>query len=143
VSERLLFTCTQNAVRSVIAEALFRQLACASDYEIQSCGVTEGAADGYAIAVMLECGMDISAHESQSFSAFSPDDFDRIISFSAEAHDKASSWAGPDCKTELWEVRPPELNEQRREETLASYRQLREDIARRLEEEFGAFVQKT
>ena len=143
MSERLLFTCTQNAVRSVIAEALFGQLVCASDYQISSCGVIEGAADGYAIAVMLEMGVDISAHEAQSFDSLSPADFDRIISFSAEANDSATRWACEGCKTELWAVHPPRLDERAREATLESYRALRDEIAAKLEANFGAFTQKT
>lgn len=143
MSERLLFTCTQNAVRSVIAEALFGQLVCASDYQISSCGVIEGAADGYAIAVMLEMGVDISAHEAQSFDSLSPADFDRIISFSAEAHNSATRWACEGCKTELLAVHPPRLDERAREATLESYRALRDEIAAKLEANFGAFAQKT
>lgn len=143
MSERLLFTCTQNAVRSVIAEALFRQLVCASDFQVSSCGVIEGAADGYAIAVMMEQGVDISAHEARSFDSLLAEEFDRIISFSAEAHDKAERWAHSGCKTELWEVRPPHLEERAREATLESYRALRDEIAAKLEANFGPFVQKT
>lgn len=143
MSERLLFTCTQNAVRSVIAEALFQQLVCASDYQISSCGVIEGATDGYAIAVMMEQGIDVSAHEARSFDSLSALEFDRIISFSAEAHDKAERWARAGCATELWEVRPPHLDERAREATLESYRALRDEIAAKLEANFGTFVQKT
>ena len=143
MSERLLFTCTQNAVRSVIAEALFGQLACSSDYQVSSCGVIEGAADGYAIAVMLEMGVDVSSHEARSFDSLSSVDFDRIISFSNEAHDRAVRWAGKRCKTELWAVLPPHLDERAREVTLESYRVLRDEIAAKLEANFGAFVQKT
>ena len=143
MSERLLFTCTQNAVRSVIAEALFQQLVCASDYQISSCGVIEGATDGYAIAVMMEQGIDVSAHEARSFDSLSALEFDRIISFSAEAHDKAERWARAGCATEFWEVRPPHLDERAREATLESYRALRDEIAAKLEANFGPFVQKT
>ncbi len=75
--------------------------------------------------------------------AFLAQEFDRIISFSAEAHDKAERWAQPGCKTELWEVRPPHLDERARETTLESYRSLRDEIAAKLEANFGPFVQKT
>ena len=143
MSERLLFTCTQNAVRSVIAEALFGQLTCSSDYQVSSCGVIEGAADGYAIAVMQEMGVDVSTHEARSFDSLSPSDFDRIISFSAEAHESAVRWASKGCKTELWAVHPPHLDERARETTLQSYRVLRDEIAAKLKANFGAFVQKT
>lgn len=143
MSERLLFTCTQNAVRSVIAEALFGQLSCSSDYHVSSCGVIEGVADGYAMAVMLEMGVDVSMHEARSFDSLSPFDFDRIISFSAEAHDIAVRWAGEGCKTELWAIHPPDLDERAREATLQSYRALRDEIAAKLEANFGAFAQKT
>ena len=143
MSERLLFTCTQNAVRSVIAEALFQQLVCASDYQVSSCGVIEGASDGYAIAVMMELRVDVSAHEARAFDSLLAAEFDRIISFSAEAHDTAERWAQAGCKTELWEVRPPHLDERAREATLESYRVLRNEIAAKLEANFGPFVQKT
>ena len=143
MSERLLFTCTQNAVRSVIAEALFQQLVCASDYQVSSCGVIEGASDGYAIAVMMELGVDVSAQEARAFDSLLAAEFDRIISFSAEAHDTAERWAQAGCRTELWEVRPPHLDERAREATLESYRILRDEIAAKLEANFGPFVQKT
>jgi len=141
--KRLLFTCTQNAVRSVIAEALFSQLACAADYTVSSCGVIEGAADGYAIAVMKEAGIDISLHQSQTFEQLSASDFDLIISFSAEAQEQAVNWAAGNTGTLFWEVAPPLIDERSRDQTLESYRRLRDDIAARLRAQFGPFAQKT
>jgi protein-tyrosine-phosphatase len=105
--------------------------------------VIEGAADGYAIAVMQEMGVDVSTHEARSFDSLFPSDFDRIISFSAEAHESAVRWASKGCKTELWVVHPPHLDERAREATLESYRELRDQIAAKLKANFGAFVQKT
>ena len=87
--------------------------------------------------------MDVSTHEARSFESLSAREFDWIISFSAEAHDKAEHWAQPGCKTELWEVRPPHLDERARETTLESYRSLRDEIATKLEANFGLFAQKT
>ncbi len=141
--KRVLFSCTQNAVRSVIAEALFGQLDCAADYRVASCGVIEGAADGYAITVMAEMGIDIEDHKSQSFDAFSAEDFDLIISFSAEANDVARKWARSNAHTQFWEVEPPKIDERSRENTLISYRNLRDQIASLLEANFGPFKQKT
>ena len=136
MAERLLFTCTQNAVRSVIAEALFQQLLCASDYQVSSCGVVEGAADGYAIAVMMEQGIDISAHEARSFHSFLAEEFDRIISFSAEAHNYAETWSSNCCVLEYWDLSPPKIFEQSREATLESYRFLCHAISQKLNENF-------
>ena len=134
--KRLLFACTQNAVRSVIAEALFTRLACAPDYQVTSCGVIEGAADGYAITVMQEKGVDITTHESKSFDALSPANFDRIISFSTEAHDWAENWAQKGCKIELWRLPPPKIDKYDRSATLKSYRDLRNEISHKLLLEF-------
>lgn len=141
--KRVLFACTQNAVRSVIAEAMFSQLACASDYQIDSCGVIEGAGDGYAMAVMMEMKIDISAHQSSSFEIFKADEFDLIISFSAEAHDYVSSWAGEGAAIEFWEIAPPHIDERSRDNTLASYRALRDQIIAKLTTKFGSLIEKT
>lgn len=132
----VLFTCTQNAVRSVIAEALLKQAALPSVTAIASCGVIEGVPDGFAIAVMSEQGVDISEHEPRDFDSCSAQDFDMIISFSPDAHYHAKSWAASGCELLFWDVRPPQHNEGSREDTLQSYRMLRDEISRKLDETF-------
>ena len=139
----VLFACTQNSVRSVIAQALFEKRQFPMAGRAVSCGVIEGPLDGFVVSVLAEEGIDMSGYEAQVFDALSPDQFDLIISFSREADDKAGRWAKPGCKTLFWDVRPPEVSEHSRQETLDSYRQIRDEIDGRLAEFFTQKTQKT
>lgn len=128
----ILFACTQNAVRSVMAKALYETRPTAQNRQAASCGIIEGPLDGFTVSVLLESGLDVGAHQAQVFEALDPAQFDLLISFSKEAEDKAKRWAKPDCTTLFWDVRPPHTNERSRDETLASYRQTRDEIDRLL-----------
>ena len=139
----ILFACTQNAVRSVMAKALYEKRLLSAGRPAVSCGVIEGPLDGFVVSVLAEAGIDVSEHEAQVFDALDPGEFDLIISFSREAEDKALRWAKPDCSTEFWDVHPPQVSERSREETLDSYRQIRDEIDARLTEFFSENMQKT
>ena len=139
----ILFACTQNAVRSVMAKALYEKRLLSAGRPAVSCGVIEGPLDGFVVSVLAEAGIDVSEHEAQVFDALDPGEFGLIISFSREAEDKARRWAKPDCITAFWDVRPPQVSERSREETLGSYRQIRDEIDARLTEFFRENMQKT
>jgi len=139
----ILFACTQNAVRSVMAKALYEKRLLSAGRPAVSCGVIEGPLDGFVVSVLAEAGIDVSEHEAQVFDVLDPGEFDLIISFSREAEDKARRWAKPDCITAFWDVRPPQVSERSREETLDSYRQIRDEIDARLTEFFRENMQKT
>jgi len=134
--KQILFACTQNAVRSVIAKGLFETKSYASAVKAVSCGVIEGALDGFVVAVLREKGIDVSSHEAQIFEVLDPSDFKLIISFSREAEYKASIWANQDCETLFWDVRPPLIDERSRNITLESYRQIRDQIDKFLTDYF-------
>ncbi len=136
--KQILFACTQNAVRSVIAKALFEKKSYSPAGKAVSCGVIEGPLDGFVITVLQEKGIDVSRHEAQVFEALEPAKFELIVSFSREAEYKASIWANQDCETLFWDVRPPHVNELSRDSTLESYRQIRDQIDRLLADYFAA-----
>ena len=52
--KQILFACTQNAVRSVIAKGLFETKSYSSAGRAVSCGVIEGPLDGFVVAVLQE-----------------------------------------------------------------------------------------
>lgn len=139
----ILFACTQNAVRSVMAKALFERRQPAENRPAVSCGVIEGPLDGFVVSVLAELGLDVSSHEAQVFDSLDPQQFDLIVSFSKEAEEKARRWAKPGCKTVFWDVHPPQVTEHSREETLDSYRQIRDEIDGLLAEFFTDKAQKT
>ena len=136
--KQILFACTQNAVRSVMAKALFETQSYSPAGRAVSCGVFEGPLDGFVVAVMQEKGIDVSRHEAQVFEALDPAKFDLIVSFSSEAEDKARRWANEGCETLFWNVPPPHVNELSRDTTLESYRQIRDQIDRLLTDYFAA-----
>ena len=135
--KQILFACTQNAVRSVMAKGLFEAKSYSTPGRAVSCGVIDGPLDGFVVAVLQEKGIDVSKHEAQAFEALDPAKFDLIVSFSREAEDKARRWANAGCKTLFWNVPPPNVNELSRDTTLESYRQIREQIDRLLTDYFA------
>ena len=128
VNKQILFACTQNAVRSVMAKGLFEAKCYSPAGTAVSCGLIEGSLDGFVVAVLQEKGIDVSAHEAQVFEALDPSDFGLIVSFSREAANKARRWANEGCETLFWDVRPPQTDERSRYATLESYRQIRDQI---------------
>ena len=139
-SGAILFVCTQNAVRSVIAEALFRQLKVAAHLNVMSCGVRVGAPDGFAMAVLDELGINVTEHEPRDFEGLSADDFTHIISFSSEARDFVTDWSDGRVRHDYWPVEPPQISERNRAATLESYKLIRDKIATQLTQGFGSTV---
>ena len=139
-SGAILFVCTQNAVRSVIAEALFRQLKVAAHLNVMSCGVRVGAPDGFAMAVLDELGINMTEHEPRDFEGLSADDFTHIISFSSEARDFVTDWSDGRVRHDYWPVEPPQISERNRAATLESYKLTRDKIATQLTQVFGSIA---
>ena len=141
--KQILFACTQNAVRSVMAKSLFETASYTPAGRAVCCGVIEGPLDGFVVAVLQEKGIDVSAHQAQVFDALDPANFGLIVSFSLEAEDKARKWANQGCETLFWDVLPPKADERSRDAMLESYRQVRDEIDRLLIAYFAEKHQKT
>lgn len=63
--DRVLFVCTHNTGRSVMAEAYFRQLA-GDRYEVESAGMQPGELNPLVVEAMAEEGLDVSHKKPQS-----------------------------------------------------------------------------
>ena len=135
--KQILFACTQNAVRSVMAKGLFETKFYSTAGRAVSCGLIEGPPDGFVVAVLREKGIDVSRHEAQVFEALDPANFGLIVSFTREAEDKARRWANEGCETLFWDVPPPHPNDRSRDTILKSYRQTRDQIDRLLTDYFA------
>ena len=133
----ILFACNINAVRSPMAEAMVKH-AFPGEIFVDSCGVTPGAQDGFAAAVMHEIGLDMSAHEPKSFDDLESGFYDVIISFSSEAHDVARALTqNIDCEPLYWPVDNLANLTGSREEMLRAYRHVRDEICGKLSIYFG------
>ena len=128
----VLFACNINAVRSAMAEAMIKTRFPGRIFT-DSCGVAPGQSDGFAISVMQEIGVDLSAHKPKGFDDLDCGFYDVIISFSPEAHDQAREITRSiDCQTVYWPVDNLAGLQGSREERLRAYRAVRDDIAAKL-----------
>jgi len=129
----ILFACNINAVRSAMAEAMVKARFPGRIFA-DSCGVAPGQPDGFAMAVMDEIGIDLSAHQPKGFDDLDCEFYDVIISFSPEAHDHAVDITRSiDCQTLYWPVDNLAGLEGSRDERLRAYRGVRDDIAAKLD----------
>ena len=132
----VLFACTMNSVRSVMAEGILKKL-CGERIYIDSVGKQAGDKNGYMIEVMLEIGIDLSNHRSKTFVSLDDTSFDMIISLSPEAHHAAvelTRWMS--CELIYWPTFDPDAIRGRRETRLGGFRQIRDDLIDKIETKF-------
>lgn len=132
----MLFACTLNAVRSPMAEAILKHLRGKSIY-VDSVGLKPSETDGFAIAVMDELGFDISKHKPKTFDQLEDSSFDLIITLSPEAHHKALEWSRHmAAEVEYWPTFDATSIEGDRERRLEAYRDVRDQLMKRIRERF-------
>jgi protein-tyrosine-phosphatase len=138
--QAVLFACGMNSVRSPMAAALLKQMLGTSLY-VGSAGVRKGELDPFAAAAMEEIGVDISAHRPLTFEEL--DDleglnFDLIVTLSPEAHHKALELTRTlAADVEYWPTADPTAIEGSREQRLNAYRDVRDQLLRRIRERFS------
>ena len=134
----LLFACSENSVRSPMAEALAKRLYGQASY-IDSVGVRASDVDGFAAAALDELGIDVHRHHAKTFDDVDPSSFDVIVTLSPEAHHQALEFTrGTAAEVEYWPVMDPSVVEGSREMRLSAYRSTRDQILARLKARFGA-----
>ncbi len=136
----VLFACGLNAVRSPMAAGLFKQMFGTSAY-VASAGVQQGEVDPFATAVMEEVGIDISRHRPVTFEELDEEqglNFDLIVTLSPQAHHKALELTRTlAADVEYWPTMDPAAAEGNREQRLAAYRELREQLSEQIRARFG------
>ena len=145
----VLFTCNFNRVRSPMAEGLLRRMY-GDRIFVDSCGLKRAAfdpdeddmeVDPLAAEVMKELGVDLTRHRCKTFGELEDDSFDLVISLTPEAQHRAVELArGRSADIEYWPISDPTLVEGSREVRLAAYRQVRDELARRIAERFGGAI---
>jgi protein-tyrosine-phosphatase len=133
---RILFVCTFNAARSPIAAALLKRHS-GLQYEVDSAGIFSDEVDPFAVATMAELGVDLTNHEGRTLSDLDPADYAVAIALSPEANRAARAWKGAAaCHMEVWPIADPGAVEGNRDERVAAYRAIREDLLRRIRRRF-------
>ena len=137
-STAVLFACTHNAVRSPMAEGLLKHLLGHRIY-VDSVGVRPGDdTDPFAVQVMDEIGIDIAGHRPKAFDELEDDSFDEVISLSPEAQHRAVDMTRVmACDVVFWNTFDPTLIEGSRESRHDAYRQVRDQLMRRIKEHFA------
>ncbi len=132
----VLFACGWNSIRSPMAEALLKHYHGRSIY-VDSVGVREREVDGFAVAALMEMGLDLSGHRGKTFDQLEDTSFDLVITLSPEAQHRAMELTRTmSCEVEYWQTFDPTVIEGGREERLDAYRELRQYLIRRVLERF-------
>lgn len=134
----VLFACTHNAIRSPMAEGLLKHLIGRRIF-VDSAGVRPGEPDHFAHQVMDEVGIDITDHRPKSFDDLDDESFDLIISLSPEAQHRAVELTrAMACDVLFWNTFDPSIVEGSREMRLDAYRQVRDQLIKRIRAHFSA-----
>jgi protein-tyrosine-phosphatase len=138
--QAVLFLCAHNQIRSPIAAAIakymFRSL------YVASAGIRKGEIDPFVTAVMEEIGIDLSKHKPltlDELEEYEGLNFDLVVSLSPEAHHRALDLTRTLAfDEEYWPVPDPSVAEGSREQRLEAYREVRDDLMKRIRARFGA-----
>lgn len=131
---RVLFLCTGNSCRSQMAEGRTRHFK-GGLIEPWSAGVEVKPVDPYAVRVMAEAGVDISAQRSKHVSEVMHIPFDYVVTVCSHARETCPFFPGGVKRVHVEFDDPPYLTRGivDDEEKLKVYRRVRDDI--------GAFVE--
>ena len=133
----LLFACSENSVRSPMAEALAKRLYGHRVF-IDSVGVRASEVDGFAVTALDEIDIDVHRHHAKTFDDVDAASFELIITLSPEAHHSALEFTrGTATEVEYWPMPDPSAVEGSRETRLDAYRHTRDQVVARLKARFG------
>ncbi len=134
----ILFVCGMNAIRSPMAEHLARA-ALPKDVFIASAGVQAGSKDPFIEAVLAEEGLSAARHQPQSLDELDDAYFDLIITLSPEAHHTALELTRTMPVTvEYWPTGDPSGAGDTRDQKIAAYRAVRDQLKARIAKRFTA-----
>ena len=132
----VLFVCSENALRSPMAEAILKNLH-GDRVFVDSAGVRDAGVDGLAVAAMAEIEIDISGHVAKRLADLMDTSFDLVVALPPEAHQQArESTRASAAEVEYWDVPDPSRIEGSRDTMLAAYRDLRELLTTRIADRF-------
>ncbi|MBM3708217.1 MAG: arsenate reductase ArsC [Actinobacteria bacterium] len=126
---RILVICTGNSARSQMAEGLFKHYE--KDWEIFSAGTDPEGLNPLAIEAMAEKGIDISGYKSKHLNLFLNKKFDYVITVCDNAKESCPIFPG-NAKYLHWSLKDPAAIEGTKEEKLAAFRKIRDEIGNKV-----------
>ena len=128
---RVLVLCTGNSCRSILAEALFRDLG-GGRIAVESAGSRpEGTVDSRTIRVLDEAGLAHDWARSKPMTEFLDREFDHVITVCDDAAEACPVFPGPANRTH-WSIPDPAGATGTDEEQLAVYRATYADLRGRI-----------
>ncbi len=124
----LLFLCVANSARSQMAEGLARAQF-GDSVRVQSAGSAPSRVNPLAVAALAELGIDLSSHTSKSVDSIDPATVDTVVTLCAE--EVCPVFLGK-ARRIHWPLPDPAGAEGSDEERLARFRDVRDEIRRRL-----------
>jgi arsenate reductase len=131
--KHVLFLCVANSARSQMAEGIARWLAPAG-VTVSSAGSQPSRVNPFAIRALDEIGIDIHSHHSKSVDSISPEGIDAVITLCAE--EVCPVFLGRVHRVH-WGLPDPAGAGHTDEEQLQAFRNVRDELRRRLEVVFG------
>lgn len=132
---RVLFVSAHNSVRSQMAEGLLRCVA-GDRYEALSAGIRPAEMDSLVVEVMREIGIDVSHQESKEVERFLNLSPFAVVTLCDYARELCPKFPGGN-RYLYWKFQDPITIIGSRRDRLAMFRLLRDEIAVRVEQEFG------
>jgi arsenate reductase (thioredoxin) len=126
--KKILFLCVANSGRSQMAEGIAKNLL-GNQGLIQSAGSKPSSVNPYSIKALAEIGIDISNHYSKSVADIDPSTVDTVITLCAE--EECPVFLGK-AERIHWPLPDPGKGTTTDEEKLKSFREVRDEISRRL-----------
>lgn len=132
---KVLFLCTHNSARSQMAEGLLGQFA-GDRFEVLSAGTAPTEVNPYAVEAMKEIGIDISRHHSKSVTEFLGQNIGYVVTVCDSAKERCPIF--PQAFRRLhWSLDDPSAAEGTRDEKLAVFRRVRDELENRMREFVG------
>ena len=140
MTNKVMFVCNMNSVRSPMAAALLR-LNNLDDVSADSAGVYEGGLDPFVEIVMGELGVSLADHEAKALQDVNVEDCDIVIALTPEAAIEARRLS-PKQSIEFWDVENPSEERGGRDAVIEAYRRVRDDLSTRIQRRFANFKKK-
>ena len=131
---KVLFLCTGNSARSQMAEGYLRHAA-GDRYDVVSAGIAPQGLNPLAVEAMREIGIDISAHRSKDAGEFLGQSIPFVVTVCDHAKEHCPIFPGA-YKSMHWSLEDPAAAQGSKEEKLAVFRRVRDQIRAAVDREF-------
>lgn len=107
MKKRILFLCTGNSARSLMAEALLRNKA-GSTFDVYSAGTAPAGVDSRTLEAMKQFGLATEGLRSKPVSEFAGQHFDFVITLCDKVQQECSSFPAA-SETLAWDFEDPKM----------------------------------